>query len=383
MKKHCITFAPFLKDINGHCLDYHLSLHRVFQSQGWQVCTFVQKLCCMDPLPDHWYKNLYEPSKWSRRSVFAKLFPYLINAKELSKTKRVLKEALLEYMRLFPQDEFTLLFETFNTFHLYILQKIVADLPRKNISVSLIYRYDHKQLFFEGKRDKKILRRLEKQLKHGNLNLFADTSALVKDLSHFFERKVHLLPIPHTGGLAKKSTHTKNETFTFWWPGAPRRTKGLSFIQKLSESDHFHPKKWTLKLSEKTPLSNKIASGVLKIPHFLSREEYAWHLRHSDVILMPYAPWNYKYSSSGIFIEAICSGLFPAVSQGLWISEELKRYGLESFIFDFDHPNLLENIEKKAKDQTLLKKLENMQKDYLSYHNETSFAHELFKVLST
>ena len=69
-----------------------------------------------------------------------------------------------------------------------------------------------------------------------------------------------------------------------------------------------------------------------RIEENLSREVYLRYLNESDAILLPYNIWNYQYSSSGIFIEAVSAGKVPLVSDGLWISGELKKHDLEGRI---------------------------------------------------
>jgi len=98
----------------------------------------------------------------------------------------------------------------------------------------------------------------------------------------------------------------------------------------------------------------------------------------SDAILMPYNIWNYRYSSSGIFIEAVVANKVPIVSPGLWISEELKKHDLASLIVDFDDPKILSLIVDLVLNEDIRAKLKLMSQAYREFHNEKNFAKRLF-----
>jgi hypothetical protein len=374
--KNCITFAPFLKELNGHVLDYHQSLHRMLNSKGWQVETLLPRESELLNLPSNWVKELDEPVKWSRRSFFARLFPLLFNAFALSKMIRSYYKAISSRIQTEKGEKTVLFFETFNTFHLYALACILPFLPIKNLHLWILYRYDSKQLFFKGKKDRLILKFLKKILIKNRLTLFADTDALTLELSEFFKEKVHLIPIPHTHGIYPKEVFKKNaKSLTLWWPGVPRRPKGLHVIQKLCETKAPEGYSFCLRVSEKTPdLKEPLNFKLERVQENLDRRAYLDYLHKSDAILLPYNLWNYQYSSSGIFIEAISAGKVPFVSRGLWISQELIKHDLSELILDFESPTLFDDMAQLLTSESVENKLIKMCQHYREFHNEPNTA---------
>ncbi|MCH9634462.1 MAG: hypothetical protein S4CHLAM7_12130 [Chlamydiae bacterium] len=382
-KIHCITFAPFLKELNGHVRDYHQSLHQLFALNGWKTKTLVNDQCLITDLSEDWKKVLYFNPKWSRRQIFSKMFPILFNIRSFTKTVRSYYKALLTHIKPEKGSDTVLLLETFNTFHLYALAVILPFLPTKNIHLWILYRYDSKQLFFKGKRDKKVLKWIEKILCKKRLTLFADTNLLADELSNFFKRSVHLVPIPHTSGInASQNSYEQKSSYTLWWPGVPRRPKGLHSIQKITSLKAPINPQLTLRLSERTPgLPDKSPIKLERVSENLDRVDYLNFLKNSDAILLPYNMWNYRYSSSGIFIEAVCAQKIPIVSEGLWISEELKKHGLKSLIVNFEDTQILFKIVELIQDENVYNKLKLMSQAYQSFHNEQYFAKQLLQYL--
>lgn len=371
IKTKGITFAPFLKELNGHVKDYHASLQKLFEINGWESMTLVAQDCPLENLGPRWKKALYNPPKWSRRSFFAKAFPGLFNFSALYKLTRSFWNSL--HTEIDPKNKTILFFETFNTFHLYALSFVLPFLPTKKLSVLILYRYDSKQLFFHGKRDRVLIKRLQRLLRPKHLALFADTEPLAQELSLHFKREVKVVPIPHTSGIESKQRETKK--INLWWPGVPRRPKGLHLIQKLCHYSAPPNIEMYLAVSEKTPdLVDPESFRLEKISENLTREAYLKRLTLSDVILLPYNAWNYRYSSSGIFVESIFAKKMPVVTEGLWISEELKKHGLKDLIVDFNDPHLLYNIFSLYQNDKIHEKIAKMSASYQEYHSEDNFA---------
>lgn len=375
-RKNCITFAPFLKELNGHVLDYHQSLHRMLKAEGWGVETLLPRESKLLDLPSNWAKELYEPPKWSRRSFFARLFPLLFNGWPLLKMICSYTKAISPRIQREKGEKTVLFFETFNTFHLYALACILPFLPIKSIHLWILYRYDSKQLFFKGKKDRTILKLIKKILIKNRLTLFADTDSLALELSQFFKEKVHLIPIPHTHGIFPKEVMKRDRNhFTLWWPGVPRRPKGLHVIQKLTEMKAPEGYSFCLRVSEKTAdLKEPLNFKLERVKEHLDRSVYLDYLDRSDAILLPYNLWNYRYSSSGIFIEAISAGKVPFVSEGLWIAQELIKHDLGELILDFESSHLFEEMAQLLSSESVQNKLINMSQHYREFHNEFNTA---------
>ena len=382
MTKQCITFAPFLKELNGHVKDYHESLQRIFSSLGYSCKTLVQEACLVDPLPKNWQKGLYDPPKWSRRSVLAKACPTLINFKTLKKLYAHFESALTQVLD--PKaSEILWVFETFNTFHLQVIVKLLKRFKQFPIKVLFIYRYNSKQLFFKGKKDAPFLKNITKLVGKNHLLLCADTELLCDELGSFFKRAFHLLPIPHTHLGQESAQPTSNKhALHFWWPGVPRTPKGILEIQRLCQMKVPKSLQIFLKLSEKTPLPFEESMVTIeKISNCLSREQYLQHFNAAQIILLPYSNWNYSHSSSGIFVEALFMGKMPLVSQGTWMAYELKKFNLEELIVSFNETDFYNQVQQLYLSKQVQDKLKQMQNAYQKTHNEKLFAQTIQTLL--
>ena len=88
---------------------------------------------------------------------------------------------------------------------------------------------------------------------------------------------------------------------------------------------------------------------------------------------MPYVSEDYKYRSSGIFVETISLRKIVFVSGNTWMSKELRKHDLsELIIHDWNNFEIFKFI-KKCNFKKLNKKLKIMQKKYLNFHNEKNF----------
>jgi hypothetical protein len=359
-----ITFAPFLTVLTGHCYDYHLLLNEVAKKNGYEPRTYIPTESEIENLPNHWMKELHFCKRWSVKAFIPRNLPFLVNFKHFTKllksTLRILKK---------ERGEKILLLETFNTFHLYAL--LLSRLYLQKTELYLIYRYEPRQLFFKGKKDRIVIDLLKKS--GIKVTLFADTESLIRRLEPHFSQKVHLLPIPHTEGLYQQK-RAPQEEIILWWPGRPRRPKGLSEIEKLIQRENKTPMSFKLRVSEDVKIQ-PVEKGlsIETTSHFLTREQYLNYFKDVDVILLPYSSFDYRSSSSGIFIEAILAKIIVLSSDGTWISDELRKHKLKELIVDFNSIDVFEKILALRESQEVAEKLAQMQSAYLKFHNFDQF----------
>lgn len=363
-----ISLAPFLFEWKGHCPDYHLALNSIAKESGWSFQTWLPLDSRITELPDNWYKCLYFHPKWRKRSLLAKIAPFLINASGLKKLIKSLAYHIMH--KTDPDKETIFLVETFHTFYLYALYYALRMTKRKKINLWIIYRQEKRQLFFEGKFDKKILNRFVKLLDASRLCLYADTDLLCTNLGNFFCRPLHLLPILTQIDMKRTHCITKELAISLWWPGAPRRPKGLHQIQKLLQMKNYTDYTITLKVAPH-PSLKPIPDGITieYVSDSLQREVFQQHFLSSSAILLPYNVFDYRSASSGLFVESILSGIAPFVSSGTWMAHELNKHNLCELIVNFEDPYILSHIINTLSSEKVANKLKDMQKKFERFHN--------------
>ncbi len=111
----------------------------------------------------------------------------------------------------------------------------------------------------------------------------------------------------------------------------------------------------------------------------LTRNNYLKYFFNSQIVILPYSQELYKDRTSGIFIESIVLNKIVLVTNGTWMSKELKKYKLNEFIVK-DWSNFI--LDKKIKNlfaNQVQKKIHKMQKNYLNFHNKEKYTNLLKK----
>lgn len=350
-----LLILPELKDEKGHVYEYALSLQKAFQINGWKSEVAAPADCTIKDLPTDWKKALpaSTTSFWSQFQAYYTLLQNLQNEKSLY--------LFLEHFRLGQ------LFALF-----------MACLTRKGATtVCLLHRYAPKQMKCKAALHHFLYRSFSFKLR---FKFLTDSRILQKKQEKRFKTSVQLLPIPHTSSLS--SPKATSSFIDCWWPGGSiRESKGLFHICQIS--------KWLQE--KKTPLRLIVAKQalrkgvlpsdcVLPIADDLCREDYEKWMHQIQVVLLPYDPQVYHSGTSGIFVEAVCAGAIPLVTEGTWMAQECERYALSALIVPWTQPALLDEIPKIVNDLEIRKKLQAMQKAYLQYHCLASFSKEIKKI---
>lgn len=361
------SLIPNLYNEKGHQFIYHVALKEAVEKLNWSHTAWVLKTCTISPLPLNW-KNFFSKKHALKIDIKGSLVRFI----EFSKLFRE-KEP---HSRLF-------FMESFNTSDLCAFTLAALLLSRKKDIFSILFRYDFQQLCFGGWVHRILAKALSTRLEK-RFVLLTDSETIAKK-ALLFHLPISVVPIPHTTHLHQQFTSKSISSLTCWWPGEPRPSKGLSYIKKLfsikdPSVDQFH-----LYLSEEASLSD--ASSFLKLhylPHVLPRDLYVHQLLTSHFIFLPYDPTIYRSSTSGIFIESICAGVIPIVSEGTWMADELKIFGLEELVVDWSDPLFFTYLSTYWKNATLLSKLKKMQSHYRQFHHVDHFSvvfHRLFNDL--
>ncbi len=163
-----------------------------------------------------------------------------------------------------------------------------------------------------------------------------------------------------------------------YWPGHPRPPKGLAEIERLMGMKGVPHIQIELSLAEDGPKGpSRSDFAIRRLPLTLSTERYFEELARADMVLLPYDPKTYRYSISGIFVEAVVLGKLPIACAGSWLAHELASHDLSELIVDFSSPHLLHTLFELAQDRVVHSKLQAMQACYLKSHSSARFAASL------
>jgi hypothetical protein len=183
--------------------------------------------------------------------------------------------------------------------------------------------------------------------------------------AQFYEKtktKIHVMPIPHTSVMC---TSDVREKIVCYWPGEPRKSKGLLEMEWVSS---LADQRFELVAAEASGLKN-----AKWIKNVLSREEYLKYLMEADLILLPYDPIVYREGSSGIFVEAVCLGKIPVVKEGSWLAYELKKFQLDDLIIQWEEADFFDRLESIFFSKNVREKLDVMREKYSAFHNQENF----------
>lgn len=352
----------------GHPYPYNRSVGVAAHSIGWEHRAAVQVTCPINNLPPGWEVCL-EPIRYHGTR------PQFFDILRSSRT-------LYHYLRKLTATEqrpIILFLELFSFTHLIALAMALMGVPRKNVAVWLVYRYDiHRRrtgILY------KFCHALIQWLVHRRLVLFTDSVRLAKSLSAYFHKEFTVLPVPHTGVNdpiklpAWASSTDRAGKSIGWWPGRPAEEKGLATMQRIAQMTTEAAEHLAIVAAQDAQLKSA-AHGceIISIQTELPRDEYLGWFQATDVVLLPYDAAQYAERTSGIFIEAIVFGKPALVTDGTWMADELRAANLPELIIDWSDPDLPTAIVRLAHDAEVKRKLAKLQKVYLEHHTEQSFA---------
>ncbi|HLO85285.1 MAG TPA: hypothetical protein VK203_09775 [Nostocaceae cyanobacterium] len=371
-----ISLIPNLMGGEGHIIPYHIAVSKAANLLEWKHIAAIPPDANVQNLPSSWYPYL------SHVDLEAKLHP-LIRILRFSDVCHLAK-TIANFLKkdVLPYSNYPIIFtERFIHIQLFALLIALCLIPKKNLSVWLLYRRD-------THRDKtcwiyKLLNKLIKQiLEPGRFHLLTDSECLSKSLENYFNEVVTVMPIPHTDFINLESTSQTSREVICWWPGTPRLEKGWDNIKSLVTANFDAAKKICLvaaQSSELLPLAGGIQ--VKLIANYLTEAEYLYWLKISDIILLPYDAIAYSERTSGIFTECIIAGKIPVVTAGTWMAKELIKYGLNELIIDWDQPELVvKEIINLAQSETVKDKILKIQAAYQDFHSLENYAHYMNKL---
>jgi hypothetical protein len=366
------SFIPMLRFEEGHNYCYNKTVGNACQINSWQHRAIVPKSCEIENIPHNWQKVLFDDFFVEKENKF-------IQKTFLEKLKVLLKSLsplIKQIKKINSHHKDNILF-----MEQFFLRQIISFglaifFVGPKAQVWLLHRYSSKQMGMKAKIYNFIHKLIEIRCGKDNLKLLCDSDLLSEDLSKVFKREVQVMPIPHTEDVICEEVNHNNLKKILWWPGAfTTKAKGLDIIQELCQkkSDQF-----CLMVASTAEENLQHSSlDILFLPHHLSRNDYIKNMQKADLILLPYDPKVYHFSTSGIFVEAIVFGKIPLVHKDTWMAYELEKHDLTKLIINFDAPNIFEIFEDVLNDQDIRSKLLALKKKYKDFHSEGGFAKKM------
>ncbi len=381
MSKQLITINPWFYTSIGHNYIYNQSIEKAALKQNWSFFAILPEKNILSPLAPNWMKVLDCPTVRHWHELIEGR-PYF-RPKKLVRFKERMRYIYSLWKALKPllakKGTSSILFlETFSPHDIEVLKTVLSFLPKRNLTLWLLYRYPAEFMKTEVGIYKKVHHKI--QTSKVNLQMLTDSELLKANLEKAFDLPFTTLPIPHVEGFEANSTVEKDLIYC-WWPGVVREGKGLSVIQgfaaSLNENNkHFH---LIAAQSAALPASARGPKITLLADH-LSRDDYASWMNKSDLILLPYTDAHYKEATSGIFIESIMAGKIPVVYPGTWMAYELEKHQIHELIINWDTENLATELLKIYQSSLIRTKINQLREYYSSFHNLDSFANH-FKML--
>lgn len=366
----------------GHAYSYNRSVGAAAARLGWRHLAAVQTGCTIRPLPPDWEICLH-PVHYLAKAFWLPVRRSLVpDAASLFRSART----IAAYLRraVLPLNRPAILFLEFFAFtHLMALALALLAVPRRDLSVWLLYRYDvhrHATRYLY-----KWLNALLARLVGANrLVLMTDSDRLARSLGRLFGRSLTVMPIPHTE-LAAAINHPawatapeRDGKILCWWPGRPAQEKGLETMRRLAARQSIEAQQLSLVAAQASGLAQTPGGPLIKlIEDDLPRPDYLGWLQAADLILLPYESAAYAERTSGILIEAIAAGKLAAVTGDTWMADELLKYDAASLIVDWDKPDLPACLARLAKDTEAQRRVADMQAAYARWHTEQSYAQTL------
>ena len=113
---------------------------------------------------------------------------------------------------------------------------------------------------------------------------------------------------------------------------------------------------------------------VTILEQVLSENEYNTHFQNSDFLALPYRLQTYFNRTSGVMVEAACSGIPVIVTENTWLSWAMGKYGAGITVKEADPEDLYSKLLYAIENwKSLTEKAMKMRSIALSQHSSESY----------
>jgi glycosyltransferase involved in cell wall biosynthesis len=242
------------------------------------------------------------------------------------------------------------------------------------------------------------LRLLERLTHKYRIHFVTDSAMLVDEFHRLTNLSIHVVPIPHIDLIQSASNLSRSPSSFVRMVslGSARVAKGFDILAKAIQLLHSRGELDNIKLDLHCyhSVGDEVISsavGLLKdlnhpninlIDRVVNETEYYQMLADADVVLIPYVQSIYLSNTSGIFVEAVAAGKPVVVTEGTWMSAQLKTFGAGITCRDLDPENLARAIcEGRDKHLELEKKAQTGRVEWVKYNSPKNFVNELLRIV--
>jgi hypothetical protein len=287
------------------------------------------------------------------------------------------------------EDETILLFPNVTKYNLNGITNII-DKFASRFQYKIIFRYP--QTFFQSNQSKIAIEKLNQLgISHVHIDILTDTHILQAELIEKFDLPVRQIPIPIKKSSVisyPKQNDLESEKLIISTLGNPRIEKGFDKIANLilyePLQDYLNrfcfylqghnPDDESIRyidlLNENIKTNDSIAIFSQKLDH----DEYLRLITKSDIVLNLYDRKIYDKRSSGPFLESLIHGKIVLTTEGTWMSQIYKYFGIDLYLDDL-HPNVVYSklIDIEANFDKYMEKISLASSKLASIHNPKVF----------
>jgi hypothetical protein len=361
-----VSFLFALENERGHLYEYNKAAGEAARLAGWEHRAAVRAAARFADLPPGWELCLGSANTRMPKGPLAKL----------EKGWRLFLSLANYLSRQAQQNRPVILFlEWYNVVHLLPFTLALASVSRRESFY--IWVVDRLEAGHDWPaRANRFLIRCLTALVAGRLTHLSDSEIVARDVAQF-GYAVHLLPIPHTAHFAAAGARPADQAklVVAWLAGLAMPVKGVELVRPLTALACPEAESLQIVASQSSHFIQKPGACQIRlVPDVLPRSDYLAWMQNADVILQPYDPAFCWARTSGIFVEAIVAGNRPVVTDGTWMAHELRKYGLDQLILDWNSPTILSDLLRVARAEDVRVKLARMQSAYADYHSVPGFA---------
>ena len=227
------------------------------------------------------------------------------------------------------------------------------------------------------------------------IRLVSDSERLISHYHLLTRTPIHLLPIPHTRPETARPNLAAAAPLHFVFLGDARAEKGLAALVRAISQLHAHPQGRALRFTLQTHqasghdpdveqalagLRTQTDARVTLLDHPLSAADYQLLLQQADAVLCPYARARYQ-TTSGPFTEALAAGKPVLVTDGTWMSDQLRQHGSGVVCRDGDTGSIVQALlELQQHYPAWAKRAMEKRSDWISIHNPANFTDTLLRI---
>ncbi len=231
-KRTIYSLIPNLQGLTGHDYFYHQALGKASTLIGLHHTAFIPHLCSIPASTEEWC-GIFHKSKGNIKSLFSRWLEFCSIFKKTRKGNRLF------------------FLESFTTIDYIAFIFAALFFSQKKDKIWLLFRYSLDLLQTKGFIHVFLFKLLRLKLK-SDLAPLTDSELIASSLQKKLKQKINVMPIPHTEAREISSEAIKHARIVCWWPGQPRKAKGLKEIQELLLLNDKNSSKVELVLSKKS-----------------------------------------------------------------------------------------------------------------------------------